>query len=185
MVTPNECIDHSHLVSKINDTVIVPFTTFRHHTMFYRNSKALKGGATVHSDLTKSILDLIMKAKKYLKDISNAEFPYSDINCRLKFSFKKRRLEFFNSMEDLISKVGCLEGYDMKLPVVIICVCFAVCLMLQNMSFVFIILETYRWGCSVLGMFLKISTDLRRRLRWGFFLNNILRGNSGASVFFP
>ena len=52
-----------------------------------------------------------MKANKYIKDISNVEFAYSDINCRLKVRFKNRREEFFDSMEDLISKVDCLEVY--------------------------------------------------------------------------
>ena len=81
--------------------------------MFYRNWKTLKGGVTIYLDPTKSRLDLILKANKYVKDISNVEFVYSDINCRLKVRFKNRGEEFFDSMEDLIS----------KLPVVILCVC--------------------------------------------------------------
>ena len=79
--------------------------------MFYRNRKSLKGGVTVHLDLTKSRMDLLMEANKHIKDISNVEFAYSDINCRLKVRFKNRREEFFDSMEDLISKVDCLEIY--------------------------------------------------------------------------
>ena len=59
--------------------------------MFCRNRKALKGGVTVHLDLTMSRLDLLMKANKYVKDISNVDFAYSDINCRLKVRFKNRR----------------------------------------------------------------------------------------------
>ena len=51
-----------------------------------------------------------MKANKYVKDISNVEFPYSDINCRLKVRFKNSREKLFGSIQDLISKVGCLEG---------------------------------------------------------------------------
>ena len=78
--------------------------------MFYRNRKALKGGVTVHLDLTKSRLDLLMKANKYAKDFSNVDFTYSDINRRLKVQFKNRREEFFDSMEDLISKVDFSEG---------------------------------------------------------------------------
>ena len=110
MVIPDACIDRAHRVSKTSDTVMVRFITFRHHTMFYRNKKALKGGVTVYVDLTKSRLDLLMKANKYVKDISNVDFAYSDINCRLKVRFKNRREEFFDSMEDLISKIDCLEG---------------------------------------------------------------------------
>ena len=78
------CIDRAHCVSKTNDTALVHFTTFRNHTMFYCNRKASKGGVTVRLDLTKSILDLLMKANKYVKDISNIEIAYSDINCHLK-----------------------------------------------------------------------------------------------------
>ena len=51
-----------------------------------------------------------MKANKYIKDISNVEFAYYDINYRLKVLFKNRRKELFDSMEDLISKVDWLEG---------------------------------------------------------------------------
>ena len=110
VVIPDACIDRAHRVSKTNDTVIVCFTIFCHRTMFYRNRKTLKGGVTVRLDLTKCRLDLLMKANKYVKDISNVEFAYSDINCRLKVRFKNRREEFFDSMEDLISKIDCLEG---------------------------------------------------------------------------
>ena len=52
-----------------------------------------------------SRLDLLMKANKYVKDISNVDFAYSDINCRLKVRFKNRRDLFFDLMEDLISKI--------------------------------------------------------------------------------
>ena len=110
VVIPDVCINCAHRVSKTNDTVVVRFATFKHCTMFYRNRNALKGGVTLHLDLTKSRLDLLMKANKYVKDISNVDFAYSDINCRLKVRFKNRREEFFDSMEDLISKIDCLEG---------------------------------------------------------------------------
>ena len=68
---PDACIDRAHRVSKTNNTFVARFTAFRHHTMFYRNRKALRSGLTVHLDLIKSRLDLLMKANKYVKDISN------------------------------------------------------------------------------------------------------------------
>ena len=105
---PDACIDHAHCASKTNgtnDTVIVRFTTFRYHTTFYRKRKALKGGVTVHPDLNKSRLDLPMRADKYAKNISTVEFAYSDINCCLKVQFKNTREVFFESIEDLISKI--------------------------------------------------------------------------------
>ena len=53
------------------------------------------------------------------------------------------------------------------------------------MLFVLIIVESRRWGYSVLGVFFKVLTDSRRRhLQWGFCLNKVLRRNSGAGVFF-
>lgn len=51
--------------------------------MFYCNRK-VKRGVTTRLDLTKYRLDILIKAKKYVKDISNAGFAYSDINCHLK-----------------------------------------------------------------------------------------------------
>ena len=95
VVIPDACIDCAHCVSKTSDTVIVRFTTFKHRAMLYHNRKTLKGGAKVHLDLTKSRMDLLMKANKYVKDISNVDFAFSDINCRLK--------------SNLISNIDCLE----------------------------------------------------------------------------
>ena len=51
--------------------------------MFYCNRK-VKRGVTTRLDLTKYRLDILIKAKKYVKDISNVDFAYSDINCHLK-----------------------------------------------------------------------------------------------------
>ena len=64
VVIPDTFIDRSQHVNKTNDTVVVCFTTFSHRNMFYRYRKALKGGVTVDLDLTKSRLDLLMKANK-------------------------------------------------------------------------------------------------------------------------
>ena len=75
------CIDRAHRVSKTDDTVIVTFTTFRHRTMFYRKRKELKNGVKVHLDLTKARLDLLIKARKYVKNLSNVDFVYADLNC--------------------------------------------------------------------------------------------------------
>ena len=110
MVISDAFIDHAHRVSKINDTVIVRFTTVTHHTMFYRNRKAWKGKVEVHLDLTKSRFGLLMKANKFVKDVFNVDFAYFGINCRLKVRFMNRIEEFFGSVEDLIPKIDCWEG---------------------------------------------------------------------------
>ena len=109
VVIPDACIDRAHHVSKTNDTVILRSTTFRHR-MFYCNRKTLKGGVTVHLDVTKSRFDLLMKANKYVKDICSVDFEYFDINCRLNVWFENRGEEFFDAMEDLISKIDCSES---------------------------------------------------------------------------
>ena len=75
------------------DRALVLFTTFRYRVMLYRNRKALKGRVTVYLDLTKARLDLLIKARNYIKKTFNADFAYSDVN------------KFFDSMENLISKI--------------------------------------------------------------------------------
>ena len=105
---PDACIDRAHRVSRNDDTVIVHFTTFRHRTMFYRKRKELKNGVKVHLNLTKARLDLLIKASKYVKNLSNVDFVYADINCRLKIHFSNNNESFFDSMDDLISK---MEGF--------------------------------------------------------------------------
>ena len=84
---PDACIDCAHRLSKTDDTMTVRFTTFRRRTMFYRKRKELKNGVKVHLDLTKARLDLLIKASKYVKNLSIVDFVYADINCQLKIHF--------------------------------------------------------------------------------------------------
>ena len=95
---------------------MVVFTTFRHRTMFYRKRKELKNGVKVHLDLTKARLDLLIKASKYVKNLSNVDFVYADINCRLKIHFSNNNESLFDSMEDLISKT---EGFPYEIQFLI------------------------------------------------------------------
>ena len=90
------CIDRAHRFSKTDDTVIVRFTTFCHRTTFYRKRKELKNGVKVHLDLTKARLDPLINASKYVKDLSNVDFVYADINCRLKIHFSNNNESFFD-----------------------------------------------------------------------------------------
>ena len=92
---PDICIDRARRVSKTDDTVIARFTTFCHRTMFYRKRKELKNGVKVHLDLTKAILDLLIKASKCVKNLFNNDFVYADINCRLKIHFSNNNESFF------------------------------------------------------------------------------------------
>ena len=101
---PDACIDRAHCVSRTDDTVIVRFTRFSHGTIFYRKRKELKNGVKFHIDLTKARLDLLIKASKYVKNLSNIDFVYADIYCRLNTQFSNKNASFFDSMDDLISK---------------------------------------------------------------------------------
>ena len=76
--------------------------------MLYSNRKNIGNGVTVHLDLTKSRLDLLIEANTYVKALSNVKYAYSDINCRLKVRMLNDREYFFNSMDDLVGKV---EGF--------------------------------------------------------------------------
>ena len=105
---PDACFDRAYRVSRTDDTVTVRFTKFRHRTMFYRKRKELKNGVKVHLDLTKARLDLLIKASKYVKNLSNVDFVYADINCRLQIYFSNNNESFFDSMDNLISKT---EGF--------------------------------------------------------------------------
>ena len=100
---PDVCIDCGHRVSRTDDTVKVRFTTFRHlTTMFYRKRKELKDGVKVHLDLAKARLDLLIKASRYVNNLSNVDFVYADIY------FSNNNESFFNSMHGLILKT---EGF--------------------------------------------------------------------------
>ena len=89
---PDACIDRAHRVSRTDDTVIVPH--FRHRTIFYRKRKELKNGVKVHLESTKGRLDLLIKANKYAKSLSNVGFVYADINCRLEIHFSNNNESF-------------------------------------------------------------------------------------------
>ena len=65
-------------------SIIVPFTTFRQRTLFYRARKNLKS-TKVKLDLTQSRSDLIKKANNHVKEIRAVNFCYADENCRLRY----------------------------------------------------------------------------------------------------
>ena len=69
-------LDRAHRISKVNNDVIVRFTTFKHRTLFYRNRKKLKN-RTAH-------LSLLTEARKLIENNKDNAFSYADINCRCK-----------------------------------------------------------------------------------------------------
>ena len=97
---PDAVLDRAHRVSKINNDVIVRFTTFHHRTLFYRKHKTLKG-KSVHLDLTKSQLKLLNDARNLISSRSDIAFCYVDINCRCKVRYSDGKELFFESISDL------------------------------------------------------------------------------------
>ena len=102
---PDCCLDRVHRISRSNDTIIVRFTTFRHRSLLYSNRKNIGNGVTVHLDLTKSRLDLLIEANTYVKALSNVKYAYSDINCKLKVRMLNDRGYFFKSMNLLTQPI--------------------------------------------------------------------------------
>ena len=104
---PDNCLDRAHRVSRNNDTVIVRFTTFRHRTLLYKKRKEIKErkNISIHLDLTKDRLNMLLAANDYVKNLPNVSFAYADINCRLKVRMSNDKEFFFISMEDLINQV--------------------------------------------------------------------------------
>ena len=119
--------------SKTNKTVTTRFRHRRHRTRFSHKTKAFKSGKTVHLDPTR--LDLLMKASTYVHSSKLTAVSKSDLRIE----------ELFDSIQDLTSKIDYLEGH-------LLCL-FADWLILQNMLFVFIIVESRRWGFSYFNGF--------------------------------
>ena len=80
------CIDHAHGVSRIDDTMIVHFTTFYYQTVL-QERKELKNGVKIQLGFTKARLELLIKASKYVNSLSNVGFVHADIDCRFKIHF--------------------------------------------------------------------------------------------------
>ena len=94
-------LDNAHRISKVNNDVLVRFTTFRHRTLFYRNRKKLKNQSIHLSSLT--------EARKLIENNEDIAFSYADINCRCKLWFKNNDEYLFESLDVLKSK---LSGYS-------------------------------------------------------------------------
>ena len=117
---PDEVIDRAHRIGKVRQSrgkksqqMIVKFTTWRHRIMVYRarkNSKKVK----IHLDLTKSNLDLIIRANEKLKE-NDDNFAFADVNCRLclkldgEFKYFETENEFLNLIGQSQSE-GSLNG---------------------------------------------------------------------------
>ena len=104
---PDEVIDRAHRIGKVQKSrgkksqqMIVKFTMWRHRTMVYRARKNAKK-VKIHLDLTKSNLDLLIRANERLKG-NDENFAFADVNCRLclkldgEFKYLETEHEFLN-----------------------------------------------------------------------------------------
>ena len=71
--------------------------------MFYGASKEFEN---VHLDLSKPWLQILIKARKYLNNLFNVGSLYADITVASKFTFKITTNNFFDTVDELISKTG-------------------------------------------------------------------------------
>ena len=82
-------------------STIVRFTTFRHRTLLYANSKNITSGARIRLDLTEDRYNLLVWARKRVNNCPEVNYVYADINCRLKVKLADESHKFFESMEEL------------------------------------------------------------------------------------
>ena len=90
-------------------SIIVPFTTFRHRSMFYWSRANLKGNVKLKLDLTKNRHKTFTQAIETVKNYDNVNYVMGDINCRLKVVSKDRGGKFFIdilSLKEILEKEG-------------------------------------------------------------------------------
>ena len=110
---PDNLFDRVHRIGKkkvingkTHQTMIVRFTTWRHRTIVYRKRKSIEN-VRIYLDLTKTRLDVLNEANEIIKNVSQAEFAFADVNCRLTVKLRNNRYEYFNSitkLKDILNK---------------------------------------------------------------------------------
>ena len=83
---PDSTIDCAHRTGKKkakSQMVVIPLTTHRHRTLFYKARKKIKSGPKIHIDFTKKQFNLLKEAQILFQIRKMMYFFYADINCRL------------------------------------------------------------------------------------------------------
>lgn len=110
-----ESIDRAHRIGRkftdkkgvTRQQVIVKFKSFKDRTTVYRNRKKLQSQVRIRVDLTKRRLGLLNEAKDQVRaDDDRLDFAFADINCNLAVKTKSGKLIFFNSCDELKSKLA-------------------------------------------------------------------------------
>ena len=95
-------------------SIIVRFPTFTNRSLFYRNHKITKPGARIILDLTKDCYNLLVSARKNVRNCLEKHYVYAGINCRLKVKLFHENYKFFKPMEelnDILSNASKLISY--------------------------------------------------------------------------
>ena len=86
-------------------SIIIRFNTFRHRTLLYKAKKDIKQkkGYKIRLDRKRHQRRYLMlsEANKLASDNQNANFFYTDVNCRLKIRWNDNQEDFFDTLEDL------------------------------------------------------------------------------------
>ena len=110
---PSSCVDRAHRIGKpfkrrdgsTAQTIIVKFTTWRHKTLLYRkrNNEICKNKKLqMYLDLTKKRNGILKDAREKVKNFSNVDFVFANVNCQLCLKFKDSdKSHYFNDLDDL------------------------------------------------------------------------------------
>ena len=89
---------------KVQQQIIVRFSSFRDRTKVYRNRKKLDD-IKIRLDLTRSRLGTLKQASEWAKGCGDVSFAFADINYNLAAKMKNGKFLFFSSVSDLQQKV--------------------------------------------------------------------------------
>ena len=89
------CSNRAHGVSRIDDTVIVRFTLFRNQAAL-QEKEGIKKWSKSSSGFSKSQIRPTDQSKQYVNSLSNVDFVYADIKCRLIIHFSNNNESFFD-----------------------------------------------------------------------------------------
>ena len=109
---PESEIDRTHRVGqkkqvngKTDQGIIVKFKSWNSRVAAYQGRKKLSKGKSVLLALTARRAKLLSKAKEMTKNLSEIEFAFADLNCRLGLKTKSGEFKFFNTEEELLDLV--------------------------------------------------------------------------------
>ena len=98
------CMGRAHRIGKKAPSrvrpVIVCFTTWRHHTKFYRKRKNCVN-CNITLDLTKTRMDILKEDIDLARESDHISYDFTDINCSSCVKLTNGFFKFFNTIDDL------------------------------------------------------------------------------------